>query len=915
MTVTQVLTLDEVEVLAERLAGRYLDTYVEKLQAAPTLRAQRKEINDALHGTIALTPIEVIVLDSPLLQRLRFVRQLGAVHWVYPGAVHTRFEHILGALYQAQQLTTALNVANHSAREDDGLLMDGSDVQLIRLAILLKDVGHVAFSEVSEGALEELAGFATVSKELSAKLWWTDPGDDVSLSRVFAYFIVRSASMRELLRVLMTRLGSHINFDPDQERNLTEIVKRLSLAVIGRKINDRVPLLHELVRGPYDAGKLDALVRDARFAGIPNVLDVQRLLQKLAVDRMLAKDLPETIARSLIRNEDDPVWLFGVKASAASVLDEVQLAEVLALTKIYSHHKVVAVEQMLRAFVSALGTSVPPAKVFEFLFEHADDALLGSTIETMSTAFGLVEEPRAGERNERLRASVGVLRALRERRLWVRAFQLSQPYSAFDGNDAEAEGIARLREDFEHVQKRERLMTQIREETHRLLQACGEAEPSRIALDSLITGRMLKSSSSETGIGRALLVQKAKKPYALSHLMRARGHWVEKYMVGQPKAYIFCPATIADAVFLAVEKIVATVYGAALPSTAAEASKRSDQGLQELRRKLPATHWSGLPFEIRPLPRPLERADAHKGIGKFADLRQQYQEPKGSTDEASSGRMAFERTYLWLRQFETDEDVDCALHLLSQFKLLNRKDMVQALDKFLSQHDAFKSGWVVPFGNVKDSSSVTAYFSSDVGMRVGTMEDHLRNAGTETPIVFVDDFIGSGGQATDILAAWFNRTDLRKDLGEQRDALPPELQEHLKNAPLAFMFTAGWDAGVEALQATCSALGLNATIHCHLKEKDLPFARNILEARYGENRTAQFLAKCRIVGEQLLRSQLGKGQMSAERAEQRALGYGGRAMLLGSIVNVPTQTLTAIWLEGKVDGATWMPLLRRRKKS
>jgi deoxynucleoside triphosphate triphosphohydrolase SAMHD1 len=108
--VTQALTLGEVQALAEGLASRYLDTYVETLRAAPTVWVQRKEVNDAVSGTIALNQVEVVVLDSPLLQRLRFVRQLGAVHWVYPSAIHTRFEHVLGALHQAQQLTTALNV-------------------------------------------------------------------------------------------------------------------------------------------------------------------------------------------------------------------------------------------------------------------------------------------------------------------------------------------------------------------------------------------------------------------------------------------------------------------------------------------------------------------------------------------------------------------------------------------------------------------------------------------------------------------------------------------------------------------------------------------------------------------------------------------------------------------------------------
>jgi deoxynucleoside triphosphate triphosphohydrolase SAMHD1 len=913
--VTQALTLGEVQALAERLASRYLDTYVDALRAAPAAWVQRKEINDAISGTIALSQVEAVVLDSPLLQRLRFVRQLGAVHWVYPSAIHTRFEHVLGALHQAQQLTTALNVANRSVRPKEQPLMDDSAVQLVRLAILFKDVGHVAFSEVTEGALEELPGFATVSKDLSAKLRWTNSGDDVPLSRVITYFIVRSPSVRALLYVLVTRLDSKLNFHADLEQNLTAIVERLSLALIGRKIDDRVPLLHELVRGPYDAGKLDALVRDARFAGIPNVLDVQRLLQKLAVDRMLAKDLPETIAGSVIRGEEDPVWLFGVKASAASVLDEVQLAEVLVTTKVYSHHKVLAVEQMLRAFVGAIGISAPPTKVFEFLFNHADDALLGTTVASMSTAFGSVDAAHAAERHERLTASANVLSAVRERRLWVRAFQLPQPNSAFDGNDVEAAGIARLREDFEHIQKREHFMTLVREEVHRILVACGRPEPNRIALDSLVIGRMLKSSSSETGIGRALLIQKTKKPYALSYLMRARGHWVERYMIGQPKAYIFCPANIADAVFLAVEKIVATKYRAVLPSTAAEASKRSEEVLLELRRKLPAAHWNGLPFEIRPQPRPLERADAHKIIGAFSKLRQQYQEPKAPDGEPSSGRMALERTNLWLRQFETDEDADCALFLLSQFKLLNRNDMTQGLSGFLSQHKAFRHGWAVPFGNVKDSSSVTGYFSADLGIRTGTIEQHILNASAGTPIVFVDDFISSGRQATDILAAWFDRSDLRTALGEQRDALTPELCEHLLKVPLAFVFTAGWDEGVGALQTICSALGLKATVYCHIKETDLPFAGDVLEVKYGKERTAQFLAKCKAIGEELLRSEPRDEPMTSDLIERRSLGYGGRAMLLGSIVNVPAQTLTAIWMEGQVDGTTWMPLLRRRKKN
>src|ERR1039458_4952885 len=92
-------SLKDIEAIAEKFAALHLDHYVEPVKSLEQIFA-RKEINDALWGTISLTPVEVAILDSPLLQRLRSVRQLGVVHWVYPGAVHTRFEHTLGVLYQ-----------------------------------------------------------------------------------------------------------------------------------------------------------------------------------------------------------------------------------------------------------------------------------------------------------------------------------------------------------------------------------------------------------------------------------------------------------------------------------------------------------------------------------------------------------------------------------------------------------------------------------------------------------------------------------------------------------------------------------------------------------------------------------------------------------------------------------------------
>ena len=140
----QDVKLRDVEGLASRFAAKHLDSYVARVRASGR-NFHRKEINDALWGTIGLTPAEVVLLDSPLLQRLRYVRQLGVVHWVYPGAGHTRFEHTIGVLFQVQHLMTALNAQAATASAPSAPLIDTGWMQLMRLCALMHDVGHPAF--------------------------------------------------------------------------------------------------------------------------------------------------------------------------------------------------------------------------------------------------------------------------------------------------------------------------------------------------------------------------------------------------------------------------------------------------------------------------------------------------------------------------------------------------------------------------------------------------------------------------------------------------------------------------------------------------------------------------------------------------------------------------------------------------
>src|SRR5262245_23041311 len=99
---------------------------------------------DTIHNFMPFEGKEVDLIDAPVLQRLRGIRQLALASLVYPGALHTRFDHTLGVAHVAGQMAEALE-------------LDPEERRLVRFAALLHDIGHGPFSHVSESALERFA--------------------------------------------------------------------------------------------------------------------------------------------------------------------------------------------------------------------------------------------------------------------------------------------------------------------------------------------------------------------------------------------------------------------------------------------------------------------------------------------------------------------------------------------------------------------------------------------------------------------------------------------------------------------------------------------------------------------------------------------------------------------------------------
>ncbi len=189
-------------------------------------------IRDPLWNNIRVDPVALQLIDTPVFQRLRYVRQLGLAHLVYPGATHSRFEHAVGTYHLARR-----TVAMLSERGDIDHLRD--ETRIIAPAALLHDLGHYPFSH----ALEEIG--ALNHEDVAGPL-------------------ITSGAVAEILTA---------EFGPD-------VPERIHALVRGQSNSP----LQGLISGSLDIDKIEYLKRDALMCGVPyGEIDVDRLLNSMVV--------------------------------------------------------------------------------------------------------------------------------------------------------------------------------------------------------------------------------------------------------------------------------------------------------------------------------------------------------------------------------------------------------------------------------------------------------------------------------------------------------------------------------------------------------------------------------------------------------------------------------------------------------
>jgi len=182
-----------------------------------------------------MTEVERDLVDTPFVQRLRRVHQLAGSYLVYPGAVHTRFEHVVGAMHLAGQIAESLEPTS-------GIGPD--QIQEVRIAALLHDVGHGPFSHMYEEVLARKTD--TTHEDISRR-------------------IVLETTIRDIL-----------------ERNGFS-AKKMSAFAVGKQ-SRRPPFMNEIIAGGLSADIMDYLLRDSYFTGVEyGKVDVRRVIDSLQV--------------------------------------------------------------------------------------------------------------------------------------------------------------------------------------------------------------------------------------------------------------------------------------------------------------------------------------------------------------------------------------------------------------------------------------------------------------------------------------------------------------------------------------------------------------------------------------------------------------------------------------------------------
>ncbi|MDR1563518.1 MAG: HD domain-containing protein [Oscillospiraceae bacterium] len=347
-----------------------LDEFVESLMKGYVCSQKDSltHFNDVVWGKMEFEKWEVQIIDSPLFQRLRNVRQLGLARAKFQTASHTRFDHSLGVAWCAKKMLSALrnnekyNKVESAAKGSQEITLEREHV--ICLAALLHDIGHGFWSHLSEIVYSSFDEFVQMQSDLEDILNF------------------QGAKPHEILSFVVINTPSFLKFmlncveyphDSKNEAALKKVLEEAGKIIIGCNIeegNSIYSFMTSIINGKFDADKIDYIKRDGLSSAFSIDYAEDELFQYMAVIRVKDNQGVRADYKLVVLQKGIPA------------LESLTFGRMMLYSYIYTNPVVLVSESLAQDYLWGLWRVKKIAKISDFL-KYGDDEILDIVNDTV----------------------------------------------------------------------------------------------------------------------------------------------------------------------------------------------------------------------------------------------------------------------------------------------------------------------------------------------------------------------------------------------------------------------------------------------------------------------------------------------------------------------------------------------------
>lgn len=901
------------------------------------LPRKSKQIKDNQWGMIEFDWRSMRLVDCPLVQRLRYVKQLGFTYFTYPSAEHSRFSHTLGVGHVVLKFIEAIDKrALERSRESAGIsfvsVKDISDIDADDLvhAALLHDVGHLPFSHVTEKILESQPQLFTCG---GLPLGDVILGVNLNISKN-----VKFAEILSLMLILSKRFETfYLDFVRVGESQANDTILRVAALIIGLPPAPSLTGIPELISSAsVDADKVDYVNRDALNCGIPVGVDVARIFLRSGIVRATRDQILELGLKSAPEQQE---YLFVVNSSGIDTIDEILQARTSLYQRVYFHAVTRTVERLLSMSFEANATATKK------------DSTLTDALSIWAKPDTIVIDRLAKSEVEEVSRPA---RKILTRQFPKKAYSFSPAIAGLQvpiseilpsADEASVTGItkqvnnttieAHLRDEHLWKGKSKEVEAQIRAEAVLIVDTLDSAGKRELIPDGdrkLLGSLLIVGTAHEKQKRHNQIICQNDRLLTLREYTNAREQQ-DAYELLKEIGFVLCDEDWRTIYFLASRAVLAR-----LGNQVIEADlnfKRADgqdtakpEKVRYITRFLPE-------YSLSVLRSGLSSGTVDRLASALADCGYFDDKPWVCEPESSNGSkiiliagklQRFDGYHSWrvtpksvaafISQFPPSLRDGMVDVLLSDLTVIDTQTAVSALAPLMEE---VGEADVVAF-SPSSGSQVYTWLKKEMGSGNPKIVFHVEleaalRSGRTCPIVFVDDNCSSGTQAR---AQFLSYLDVPRDKwpeeSQQEDSLyrplTAELAQLLKGREVRLLVCAGRDEAGNAVQSCVEAAGMS-------RFAGVRYARSV---DVGVNWSEPLRSFLTDVGSELIAGQWYSKPLNELAASEQdlcrkhAFGYNNVGGLLTTLLSVPTGTVTPLWLPGLYKGQPWMPLVLRTNK-